>query len=67
MDKFTTSEAADRLGIKPRSVVQLIRRGFLAATWNTYARRFEIDADEVTRYVTERRPRHRPRTVGSNN
>jgi excisionase family DNA binding protein len=58
---MTTAEAADRLKIKPRSVVQLIRRGLLAATWNTYARRFEIEDAEVERYAVERRAQHRPK------
>lgn len=56
-----TTEAADRLGIKPRSVVQLIKRGLITATWSAYARRFEIEAEEVERYATERRAQHRPK------
>lgn len=58
---LTTREAADRLGIKPRSVAALIQRGLLAATWNAYARRFEIEPTEVERYERERRLAHRPR------
>lgn len=49
-----TTEAADRLGIKPRSVAKLIRDGKLTAIWNAYARRFEIEAEEVERYARER-------------
>lgn len=58
---LTTREAADRLGIKPRSVAALIQRGLLIATWNSYARRFEIENAEVERYERERRPQHRPK------
>lgn len=58
---LTTKEAADRLGIKARSVAALIQRGLLAATWNDYARRFEIEDQEVERYKRERRPAHRPK------
>jgi Mn-dependent DtxR family transcriptional regulator len=61
-DSLTTREVADRLGIKPRSVAWLIRRGLIAATWNVYARRFEVELDEVERYARERRPQHRPAT-----
>lgn len=60
---LTTKEAADRLGIKPRSVAALIQRHLLAATWNSYARRFEIDPTEVERYQREKRPAHRPKKV----
>lgn len=58
---LTTCEAADRLGIKPRSVMQLIRRKQITATWNEYARRYEIEPDEVERYRVERKPAHRPK------
>lgn len=51
---MTTTEAAKRLGMKFRSVVRLIRDGRLAATWNAYARRFDIDPEEVERYARER-------------
>lgn len=56
---MTTAEAADRLSIKPRSVVQLIRRGLLAA--EKRGRDYWIEADEVGRYATKRRPQHRPK------
>lgn len=56
---FTTTEAADRLGIKPRSVVQLIKRGLLIAA--KHGRDYSIDLAEVERYATERRPQHRPK------
>ena len=55
---LTTREAADRLGIKPRSVVQLIRRELLQAV--KHGRDYSIDETEFERYLTERRPRHRP-------
>lgn len=56
---LTTKEVADRLGIKPRSVVQLIRRGLLIAT--KHGRDYSIDPAEVERYQAERRPQHRPK------
>lgn len=59
MTTLTTAQAADRLGLKPRSVVQLIRRGLLAAT--KHGRDYAIDEAEVTRYAVERRPQHRPK------
>lgn len=55
---FTTHEVADRLGIKARSVVQLIKRGLLSATKK--GRDYLIEASEVERYLKERRPAHRP-------
>jgi excisionase family DNA binding protein len=42
---MTTKEAADLLGIKPRSVVQRIRRGTLKATKK--GRDYDIDPDEL--------------------
>jgi excisionase family DNA binding protein len=57
---MTTAEAAHRLGITPRSVARLIRGKQLAAIWNEYARRFEIDEAEVERYKMERRGPGRP-------
>lgn len=57
---LTTTAAADRLGIKPRSVVQLIKRGLLAAT--KHGRDYAIDEAEIERYERERRPAHRPRS-----
>ncbi len=55
---LTTAQAADRLGIKPRSVVQLIRRGLLTAS--KHGRDYLLDGAEVERYIRERRPQHRP-------
>lgn len=56
---LTTAEAADRLGLKPRSVAWLIKRGLIAAT--KHGRDYFIDSDEVDRYQRERRPQHRPK------
>lgn len=56
---LTTTEAADRLGIKARSVVQLIRRGLLKA--EKKGRDYLIEDSEVARYEHERRPQHRPK------
>jgi len=53
-----TIEAADRLGIKRRSVVALIRRGLLIATKR--GRDYWIDDAELDRYLIERRPAHGP-------
>jgi excisionase family DNA binding protein len=55
---LTTTEAADRLGIKPRSVVQLIRRELLAA--EKRGRDWFITMEEIERYERERLPAHRP-------
>lgn len=54
-----TADAAERLGIKPRSVVQLIKRGVLAA--EKRGRDYWIEDAEVERYARERRPAHRPK------
>jgi excisionase family DNA binding protein len=59
MPELTTTEAADRLGLRPRSVVQLIKRGLIAAT--KHGRDYAIDEAEVARYVAQRRPAHRPK------
>jgi excisionase family DNA binding protein len=61
MPTLTTKGAADRLGIKPRSVVALIKRGLLVAT--KHGRDYAIEEAEVDRYQRERRPQHRPRIV----
>lgn len=58
---FTTRKAADWLGIKPRSVVQLIRRKLLTA--EKHGRDYLIDPAEVERYLIERRPQHRPKRM----
>lgn len=55
---LTTREAADRLGLKPRSVVQFIKRGLIAA--EKRGRDYLIEASEVERYAQERRAQHRP-------
>lgn len=55
---MTTTEAADRLGIKARSVVQLIRRGLIVATKR--GRDYWIEPAEIDRYLHDRRPAHRP-------
>lgn len=55
---LTTVQAAERLGIKPRSVVQLIRRGKLVAT--RFGRDLAISEAEVERYRVQRLPAHRP-------
>lgn len=60
---LTTAEAAARLGLTVRSVARLIRSKQLAATWNEYARRFEVDPAEVERYTNERRSPGRPKQV----
>jgi excisionase family DNA binding protein len=58
---LTTREAADRLGIQARSVVQLIRRGRLKA--EKRGRDYLIEAAEVKRYEQERQPAHRPKKI----
>ena len=60
---MTTSEAANRLGLTPRSVARLIRTKAIAATWNAYARRMEIDEAEIARYASERKSPGRPKVV----
>ena len=55
---MTTFEAADRLRIKPRSVVQLIKRGLITAV--KHGRDYWIEDAEVARYAIERRAQHRP-------
>lgn len=55
---LTTHEAADRLGIKPRSVVQLIRRGLIQA--EKRGRDYFISTAEVESYEQKRKPAHRP-------
>ena len=56
---LTTREAAARLDIEPRSVVQLIKRGLIAA--QKHGRDYSIEPAEIERYTVERQPRHRPR------
>lgn len=56
---MTTHEAADRLGIKARSVVWAIKAGLIAAT--KHGRDYWIEDTEVERYATERRPAQRPK------
>lgn len=56
---LTTHEAADRLGIKPRSVVKAIKRGLIKA--EKRGRDYWIEDEEIERYARERRPAHRPK------
>jgi excisionase family DNA binding protein len=56
---MTTAEAADRLGIKARSVVQLIRRDIIKA--DKRGRDYWIEETEIERYEQERKPPHRPK------
>lgn len=56
---MTTAEAAAQLGIKPRSVVWAIRRGYIKA--EKRGRDYWIEKNEVERYSKERRARHRPK------
>lgn len=55
----TTRDAADRLGIKPRSVIWAIKRGLIIA--EKRGRDYWITDGEVERYAVERRPAHRPK------
>lgn len=55
----TTQEAADRLGIKPRSVVWAIKQGLIRA--EKRGRDYWIEDVEIERYKKERRPAHRPK------
>ena len=56
---MTTAEAANRLGIKPRSVVWLIKAGHIVAAKR--GRDYWIEDAEVARYAVERRAQHRPK------
>ena len=56
---MTTSEAADRLGIKARSVVWAIKEGLITAT--KHGRDYWIEDAEIERYAAERRAQHRPK------
>ncbi len=58
---LTTREAADRLGIKPRSVAKAIKRGLIEA--EKRGRDYWIEDEEIERYAVERRPQHRPKSV----
>ena len=58
---MTTSEAADRLGIKARSVIWLIKHGLITAT--KHGRDYWIEDDEIERYAHNRRPAHRPNAL----
>lgn len=60
MANYTTAEAAEQLKITKRSIARLIRDKKIAANWNAYARRFEIEESEVERYKSERRTVGRP-------
>ena len=61
MPTLTTAEAAQRLGIKPRSVSLLLRQGMLQGVKR--GRDWFIEETEVERYKAERKPAHRPRKV----
>lgn len=56
---LTTTEAGARLGIRPRSVTLLCRRGTIQA--QKLGRDWLIPEAEVERYLVERRPAHRPK------
>ena len=56
---LTTRDAADRLGIKPRSVIKAIERGLIKA--EKRGRDYWIENEEIERYARERRPAHRPK------
>ena len=58
---MTTSESADRLGIKARSVVWAIKQGLIIATKR--GRDYWIETEEVERYAHDRRPAHRPKNL----
>ena len=61
-EKVSTREAARLLGFSHhQSVLKLIEREQIAATWNETHTRQLIDRDEIDRYNRERRPAHRPR------
>lgn len=61
-EKVSTREAARLLGFSHhQSVLKLIERGQIAATWNEAHTRQLIDLPEIERYNHERRPAHRPR------
>jgi excisionase family DNA binding protein len=59
MPLLTTAEAAQRLGVLPRSVTLLCRRGILKG--EKRGRDWMIEAEEVERYKAERKPVGRPR------
>jgi excisionase family DNA binding protein len=55
---LTTKDAAERLGIKPRSVARLIQRKIMKA--EKRGRDWFVSEEEIERYKRERRPAHRP-------
>lgn len=59
---LTTAQAADRLGVRPRTVVQYIKRGLIAAA--KHGRDYSISAPELARYLAERRKPGHPRKEG---
>lgn len=63
LDKLTTAEAAETLGITARSVARLIKQGVITA--EKRGRDYLIPAAEVERYASERRPAHRPKRANS--
>lgn len=54
-NSLTTADAAVALGLKLRTVQAHIKRGNLSAVWNDYARRYEIEPDEIERFKRENR------------
>lgn len=60
---LTTTEAASRLGVKPKTVAYYIKRGLLKAV--KFGRDYQITPDELDRFERERRkpgyPKGKPR------
>lgn len=56
---MTTTEAADRLGLKPETIKDYCRQGTVAA--EKIGPLWWITAREVERFRRERRPRGRPK------
>lgn len=59
LQAMTTHESAVLLGIKARSVVWAIKRGYIKA--EKRGRDYWIEDAEVERYRRERKPAHRPK------
>ena len=57
MPKLTTREAAARLGITPRAVLALIKRGRLRA--EMFGEQWAVDADSVRDFTPQRAGRKR--------
>lgn len=58
---MTVNEAGAALGLRPVTVRQHIKNGLIEATYNDYARRWEIEPSEVERYQQERKRAGRPK------